>query len=123
MTEAELLEVVALYNVNAASYMAIFLTVTFAYLTAAYFQGSKLSSFQVAMVSGLYVLWSGVLAVGVYENTLAWENMVASQPTILNTSSLYGSGIFHFVAILIHTGSIGISLYFMYDVRKKKIAI
>jgi predicted neutral ceramidase superfamily lipid hydrolase len=119
MTEAESLEVIALYNVNVASYLAIFISVTFAYLTVAYFQGRALTDFQVRVASGLYVLWSGLLALGVYENTVAWELMAREHETILSSMSVYGSGVLHIPLAIVLVVSILVSLYFMHDVRRE----
>jgi hypothetical protein len=120
MTKAESLEVIALYNVNVASYLAIFMSVTFAYLTVAYFQGRALTKFQVRVVSSLYVFWSGLLSLGVYENTVAWGKMVREHETLLNSMSVYGSGIIHIPTAIILAASILVSLYFMHDVRRNK---
>jgi hypothetical protein len=53
-------EVLAMWSDNTQSAFSIYLTLTFAYLTAAYFAGAKQSRFQAFAVSGLYGAAAGI---------------------------------------------------------------
>jgi hypothetical protein len=54
MTEAEALELIAIYVTNAHEGFTLYLSVTFAYLITAYLVGSKLSPFQALAVSEFF---------------------------------------------------------------------
>lgn len=56
MTEAEAIELIAIFTTNVIASNTIYLSFTFAYLTAAYFVGASLSRFQAIFVSVLYAL-------------------------------------------------------------------
>ena len=59
MAEAELWELIAVHAANAMSAFNIYLTVTFAYLVAAYLVGAKLSKLQTGFISGLFIFAAG----------------------------------------------------------------
>ena len=56
MAEAEVFEVGAAWVANAITAFTIYISFTFAYLTAAYVIGKGLSRFQVAVINVLYTL-------------------------------------------------------------------
>lgn len=118
MTEAETLELIAIYAANAMNAFAIFSSFTFAYLATAYFVGAALSSFQVFSISGLYVASSLAMGTSCVISTQAWGALIDSRDTLLTALILYTGGYWDvFVAILLST-VIVISLYFMYNVRR-----
>ena len=120
MTEAETIEIVAILGSNSFSIFAVYLSITFAYLTVAYFVGAALNIFQVWAISGLYVASAGIASIACFGTTEAWVALIAEQPTILNTLSIYGVGIWDtYMAFLMSAGML-ISLYFMYEVRRRK---
>jgi hypothetical protein len=66
MTEAELWELMFMSVGNGTASLSVLLTITFVYLAAAYFLGSKLSNFQTVVVSTLFVFGSGVATIGFF---------------------------------------------------------
>ena len=54
MTEAEALELIAIYITNAHGGFTIYLSVTFAYLVTAYLVGRKLSPFQALLYQDFF---------------------------------------------------------------------
>lgn len=58
MTEFELIEAYHGAEASWLSALGVFISIVFAYIAVAYFVGSKLTRFQVAVVSGLYSLFS-----------------------------------------------------------------
>ena len=56
MTEAEMLEMAAIYTDNCMTIFNTYVSITFAYLVVAYLAGNKLSRLQAAVVTGLYLL-------------------------------------------------------------------
>ncbi|MFT5605954.1 MAG: hypothetical protein ACI9G5_002929 [Paracoccaceae bacterium] len=55
MTEAELWELILMSQSNAGTFMAIFLTVTSAYLVAAYAVGIQLTRYQIFIVNTIFL--------------------------------------------------------------------
>ena len=82
MSEAETIEAVAIFGANSFSIFSVYLSITFAYLTVAYFVGAALNTFQVWVVSGLYVASAGVSTIACVGTTEAWVELIATQPTI-----------------------------------------
>jgi len=119
MTEAEIIEVVAILGANSFSIFSVYLSITFAYLTVAYFIGAALKPVQVWVASGLYVASAGVSTIACVGTTEAWVELIANQPTMLNTLGIYSVHIWDvYMAILMALGMV-VSLYFMYEIRKR----
>ena len=123
MAEAELWELIAVHAANAMSAFNIYLTVTFAYLLAAYFVGAKLSKLQTGLISGLFIFsaGSGWLAMLIYlRRTVIFQDMLASESEIYVRTFLIGGKFWSvYMAILLALG-MAVSLYFMYDIRRKR---
>ena len=120
MTEAETLEVVALYGSNSFSIFTVYLSITFAYLTVAYFLGAKLSRFQTITISGLYIASSAMASLAFIGTTQTWVVLISTTQTMLNTIPIYSAGVWHIYAAILAIAGILVSLYFMYDVRRPR---
>jgi hypothetical protein len=122
MAEAELWELIAVHAANAMSAFNIYLTVTFAYLIAAYLVGAKLSKLQAGLITGLFIFsaGSGWLAMVLYLRRAAiFQDMLASESEIYASTFLMGGKFWSvYMAILLAFG-MAVSLYFMYDIRRK----
>ena len=119
MSEAEILELVSLYYGNAIDAFTIFISFTFAYLTVAYFIGPALTKFQAGAATGLYILSSASAAVGSILPMLAWSELLGSKETTLGQFQIW-DGVFWISYMgLIHAVAIFVSLYFMFDVRRR----
>jgi hypothetical protein len=122
MAEAELWELIAVHAANAMSAFNIYLTVTFAYLIAAYLVGAKLSKLQTGLITGLFIFsaGSGWLAMVIYLRRAAiFQDMLASESEIYARTFLMGGKFWSvYMAILLAFG-MAVSLYFMYDIRRK----
>ena len=123
MAEAELWELIAVHAANAMSAFNIYLTVTFAYLIAAYLVGAKLSKLQAGLITGLFIFsaGSGWLAMVIYLRRAAiFQDMLASESEIYARTFLMGGKFWSvYMAILLAIG-MAVSLYFMYDIRRKR---
>ncbi len=123
MAEAELWELIAVHAANAMSAFNIYLTVTFAYLIAAYLVGAKLSKLQAGLITGLFIFsaGSGWLAMVIYLRRAAiFQDMLASESEIYARTFLMGGKFWSvYMAILLAFG-MAVSLYFMYDIRRKR---
>ena len=118
MTQSETLAVLSDFGENTATYLAMYISVTFAYLTVAYFVGASLSRFQCLAISSFYVV--SALVTGA--TTVGWANafliLKADEETMLNQVWLFDKlGIFPGL-ISVVVGVCLLSLYFMYDVRR-----
>jgi len=103
-----------------ATQVTLWLSSTFAYLTASHFVGKALSRFQCLIVSALYIFVSVIYGAAIIMHANAWVVLRESQKTILDkvwiTQNVTGweAGI----SIFLIGGTIG-SLIFMYTVRRK----
>ena len=64
MSESDAIEALSEISLNATTYVSIFISVTFAYLTVAYLVGKQLTRFQCLAVSALYFLIAGMMLLG-----------------------------------------------------------
>ena len=120
MTEAEAIEALTGITENCATYGALWLSATFAYLTAAHFLGAALSRFQCAVVSSLYAIYalqSGAVSVGQID---AFFKLRDRTPSVYDEIWIYNN-ILAYVpgAVIFYVGGVILSLYFMYNVRSK----
>ena len=122
MTEAELWELNAIYIMSGINAAAMYLTITFAYIAAAYFVGAKLTRLQVGLISGLYVFAATSAMIGCVlflRRSVTFQEMLEPRAEAygreLITNLGYWSG---YMGALLLLGII-VSLYFMYDVRGK----
>ncbi|MGR8946484.1 MAG: hypothetical protein ACU84Q_00450 [Gammaproteobacteria bacterium] len=120
MTEAEALESITNVAAIVATYTSLWLSVTFAYLTVAYFVGSRMTRFQCLAASVLYFCVSTLFSVGVVAHGKAFFIVLTENTTAYSQVLIFRDGegpwlitisaFFTFAAIL--------SFYFMYDVRR-----
>ena len=120
MTEAEAFEMALISAGNATNAFSQYVTFTFAYITAAYFVGNKLSRFQVLAASGLY-LFAAVFAFGNAVTDLQWWTKAVEHTGELTPEGIASDTGFWITssASLMMLGII-VSLYFMWNVRHPK---
>jgi len=118
MTNAQAMELIGIFSSNAIDCFAIYITVTFGYLLAAYTVGSSLTKYQVYLISALY----SVAALGSAGSCIG--SLHAARVLIeASNSPLKGLAMWDFryhissTSILLVGGVIG-CLYFMYERRK-----
>ena len=68
MTDAELWELIIMSLGNAASIFAVYLSVTSGYLIVAYLVGNNLTRMQNTLITGLYIIFAVLIAVGLVAN-------------------------------------------------------
>ena len=121
MTEAESLEALIQLADLTATQVTLWLSSTFAYLTASHFVGNALSRFQCLLVSALYLFVSILYGSAIIMHANAWVMIRETQKTILDQVWIaqnvtgWEAGISTFLI----GGTIG-SLIFMYSVRRTK---
>ena len=119
MTEAEAIESLNGMADVAVSQLSVWVSITFGYLTVAYFLGSKLSRFQCGAVSILYVVTSFLFGGSAIIYVHAWQLTRIREATVFNELAL-ASNLPAYVGSTsaVVLGGTLISLYFMHNVRK-----
>ncbi len=120
MSEAEALEFIMLASANAIASFALYVTFTTAYLTAAFFVGSRLTSFQLVAVSMLFLIASTSVAVSCLAQITAFEKAVSTYPTILNSLPLWTAFSWFPAMSLVMIAGLVSSFYFMFSTRREK---
>lgn len=122
MTEAELVESIALFYDLTLTAIGLYITVCSGYLAAAYLIGSSLTKLQASIISALFCFVTGVTAYGVF----GWSNRTFGYLDVLRSvgdSSLGGASGNPIVTDILTTVMVlGIlaCLKFMWDVRHAK---
>ncbi|MFT4562966.1 MAG: hypothetical protein ACI9BW_002717 [Gammaproteobacteria bacterium] len=120
MSEPEILLVVNEYGDTSVSCFALYTSILFAYLTVAYLVGGKLSTFQSRIVSGLFIAAAGVAAIANVSGVHAWIAILGDHPTALDQVPFFVYRIWHYYMGGMLAAGVIVSLYFMYDVRRKQ---
>jgi hypothetical protein len=121
MTEAELWELNAIYISSSIDAAGMYLTVTFAYIAAAYFVGAKLTRLQVSLISGLYVFAASSATAGCVlflRRSVTFQEMLAPRAEAYGRELIASLGFWSGYMGAILSVGVFVSLYFMYDVRK-----
>lgn len=123
MSEAELFELVFIAGTTAMTAFSFFITFTFAYLTVAYFIGPKLSTLEVAIVSGVYLIGAGQTFSVIMANVSAMDSFQQE----LSSSVVYDRIMFFMdatnyivLAPVLCFFAVLICFYFMWSVRHTK---
>ena len=123
MQEAELFELVFIAGATAMTAFTIIVTFTFAYLTVAYFLGSKLSRLEIAVVTGGYliasflsfaVVMANVSAMRVFQEELA-DSRVYQRIVFFMDARIYEAGI-----PVVYLLSVATCLFFMWSIRRPR---
>ena len=120
MTEAEALEIIGLYTANAHTLFTIFVTFTFAYFATAHFVGAALTSFQTIAASGLYVISASCSVLALVANIQVWQAVDKKTRTVMDELPLFDATFWITFLSLVMVLGIAISLYFMWDVRRRR---
>ena len=112
MTDLAVHEVLAMWSSNAQTAFSIYLTLTFAYLSAAYFVGSKLSAFQAFALSGLYFGGASSGLISCVNQMVLFSAVIAEHPEVEAMALVSGEFWVYGLAPLMSLGIL-VSLYFM----------
>lgn len=118
MNECDAIEAAIAAAAVVFSCFTIFISFTFGYLVTAYFVGYKLTRFQVAAATGLYVVAAGFMTLVMIAWTQSLFAITDSTVTALDSVRLLKRG--YWVETLLFLCGTGVlmSLYFMWDVRR-----
>lgn len=120
MTEAEAIEAFSSLGANAVSAFTVYISFTFGYLATAYFVGSKLTLFQSAVVSGLYIFSAGSAGMAQIVYIEGMLEVTAKTPSVLDNLLLWNGLFWVWNMAIIQAVGIFLSLYFMWSVRHPK---
>lgn len=121
MTEAEALELISMYVDIAVSSFSIYLTITFAYLTVAFFVGKSLSTFQAVAISSLYLIGAGSAIANLVIQLQAWGKIKELYTTILDEFFFWEAEFWLAYMPTLMIGGVLIGLYFMWNVRHQRV--
>ena len=120
MTEAEVLELVALYGANAITSFTAYISVMFAFMITTFYVGLQLTNFQALAVSGLFVFSTGSSLLAEVGYLQAMFIVKESTPTVLDGVLIYdGKFWVPYMASILLVGIL-VGLYFMWRVRHPK---
>ena len=120
MTEAEVLELAAIYSSNTMSAFTLYISFTFAFLITAFYAGKKLTAFQVVTASGLYVVSVGSTVLAMIGSLQAQYAIQGTNDTLLDDFPIWTGGLWiPYMGTILIIGIL-ISLYFMWNVRHSK---
>ena len=117
MTESDVLEQLNLFGNNAMNAWAIYLTLTFSYLTAFYVAGAHLSKLQATIISLLYLFWSLAFTLVALTYVTSIEKLVSLYPSFVPTA--FWQLPWLYIGAIISVGGVLASFYFAYDIRKR----
>jgi hypothetical protein len=120
MTESEAITALTDLAELITSCMGVWISVTFGYLTVVYFLGAALTRLQCIAISVLYVTLATLFATPAIGYTDGWLRLYEREMTVLDHVWVF-SHMQRFVKGLafVFISATLISLYFMYDVRKR----
>jgi len=121
MTEAEAIESLTNIGEIAATYAGLWVSITFGYLTVAYFLGASLSRFQCWVISTLYAVFAVLFSSTTLGYVDSWLRLRRRESTVFDDVWLFSEIPYYFeFAGFILVASTIVSLYFMYNVRSKR---
>ena len=97
------------------------MSVTFAYLTVAYLVGKSMSRFQCVAISALYLMSAAIFGTSAQGYGESWHRLNTRDATILREAIVFSdSGFYPLLIASFFVGGTALSIYFMYDVRKRR---
>ena len=89
MTEMDFVEALNLHASNGINAFAIYSTLTFAFLSAIYVAGAKLSKIEILLLSFLYLTWAVSFSMGAIVHMQSLEALLREYPSFVRTSLWY----------------------------------
>ena len=119
MSESEAVSTIAELADVTATYGGLWISITFAYLTVAYFIGKQLSRFQCILVTSLYFVTACLFGGAAMGHSHAFFLSLEESETIYRHVWIFSgnSDIWLTTGGIFLAGGTLVSLYFMYDIR------
>ncbi|MFK7865476.1 MAG: hypothetical protein AB8B95_14770 [Pseudohongiellaceae bacterium] len=115
MTEIDVVEALNLHATNGMSGFAIYITLTFAYLTAIYVVGTKLTGTQTVLLSFLYLAWSISFAMVAITHLQSIESIVQEYPNFIRARMWFTP--WSMIGIGITLAGMAVCIYFLRETR------
>ena len=103
-------------SIASLSFISVWITVTFAYLTVSYLVGKDLTRFQYLAITVLYVVVAFQMSLASTAWIRAWEALHLQEETILRGVAIANYPYADTAMVFFITGT-GLALYFMYNIR------
>ena len=117
-SEAEVIGSLMAISDQAATYLNVWVSLTFGYLTVAYFLGKALSRFQCLAISGLYLVIAYIAASSVYGLTQSFFVLLGRDTSLISDVWIITHGGREQGAAIFFSGATILALYFMYNARQ-----
>ncbi|MCH1492872.1 MAG: hypothetical protein L7T24_09960 [Luminiphilus sp.] len=120
MSEAEIWELILLSQANAATYIAMLLTLLSGYLVVAHLVGAKLTKQQIVIINLLFLsaaVWIAFPAFAAFERA---SFLLSLTSETYRSPRSAGMHLAPTASVVIFSGAILASLRFMWDVRDRK---
>jgi len=118
MTEVEAVEIVNMHGSNAMTNITIYLTFTFAYLTAIYITGAKLSGLQTGFLALPYIVWASAFTLVTVQHMQPFASLVEQYPDFIRSPLSYIP--WEYFSIAVCAGGVLICAGFTYSKRSQK---
>ena len=122
MTEAESIELVSIITANALTGFTIYISFTFAFLTAVHFVGDTLTRVQAISASVIYLLCAGSAALTTLGNLEGANAIMNENPNVLSSVPMWNPGTWQIGMSFLFFVVIIASLVFFYSVRNGRRA-
>ena len=122
MSDAELFELGLLNAAQAMTMLNAYLALTFGFILVSYVAGPDLTKVQVRIVSALYLIGVAPMIFGNYHFTIRsaeFEGMVSTSYPISGVTALGSASSWAIFLLLVLTGGVIGSYYFLYSTRRK----
>lgn len=116
MNEAEVIEMLNTHATTAMNGFTIYLTLTFAYLTAIHLTGINLSRLQISCAGLLYLVWAVAFALTSISHLQAFESLTDEYSELMRSPLFFMPWVYY--AIVISVGGILICIGFTYTTRR-----
>ncbi len=123
MEEAELFELVFIAGATALTAFTFIVTFTFAYLTVAYFLGSRLTRLEIGVVTGVYLIASFLSFAVVMANVSAmrvFQEELAESPVYQRIGFFMDARIYEAGMPVVYLLSVVTCLSFMWNIRRTR---
>jgi len=117
MSESEVLELALMSFDSIATQFGLILTLVFAYLAMAYLVGGRLTWFQTAVVSFLFVFGATILTMGLYGTMQRSISLVELLRELHPDQTFIMSRVFAYCLTTLLSLSIPVCLFFMHQIR------
>ena len=119
MTEYEIIDAVSSLRSEGAQHVMNFVSVLFGFIIASYLVGARLSRFQVAVITILYVIWTPAPILAAYDASTAFQQLYFEHQEVLSIE-LGASPLMLQAPIVVLVGmtsSLVMSIGFLFQVR------